>query len=49
MADTFAERATAAMRSTVRSMACGPWLQLAPIIGTPRASRERTTSSGVSP
>ena len=31
MADSFAERATAAIRWSVSSIACGPWLQLAPI------------------
>ena len=33
MAESFAVRATAAMRCSVSSIACGPWLQLAPIIG----------------
>ena len=49
IAESFAVRAAAAMRWSVSIMAWGPWLQLAPIIGTPRASSSRMTSSGVSP
>jgi hypothetical protein len=49
MARSRAEVAAAAMRFTVSSMAAGPWLQLAPMTGTPISSRAATTASGDSP
>ena len=33
MAESLSRRATAAMRCTVSSIGCGPWLQLAPTTG----------------
>jgi hypothetical protein len=49
MAESFRRRATAAMRCTVSSIGCGPWLQFAPATLTSQSSSVRTTSSGVSP
>ena len=49
MAETLAVVATAAMRCTVSSMGCGPWLQFAPTTTAPQPSSVRTMSSGLSP
>ena len=50
MAMSFADFATAAIRSTVSSIACGPWLQLAPITGDAQLLERRAPRPpGVSP
>ena len=49
IAESLAVVAAAAMRWIVSSIGCGPWLQFAPITGTPRPRGRATTSSGLSP
>ena len=48
-AEIFTRVAAAAMRCTVSSIGCGPWLQLAPTAAAPHSSAAFTTSSGLSP
>ena len=49
IADSLTRDAAAAIRFTVSSICCGPWLQLAPTTATSHSSAVRTTSSGFSP